>query len=377
MVTLITEWTSPSNSHQKTTSEPVEFSLKNDTQNLYTHLYLPKMIGLFITLILPLNSYWKAGSAHIRHDLYSLKSNHITQISQRWHIWLKLAEYIQDFIAHSFCPQHMRVGVQTQGWAIIIFILIEFLWSPDPPRDSRWTGGGLEIAHLADGSSLCPPAVLAQSLPNPCGVLIIHRDSQKICGWVWDTPQVWHQLLIKNCWHIMLILQKCFMPSIQTPGTLHLSPVVGLNALSEEGHSPEAEEIYVQALTQLSFFIAHSPLAYEPPPHPSYKQRSAPLNSPVQTQKNTYAADPSMSHSRSDSIQTIQPSNQGSWSVSSHRYVLALPTHLLWFSVQGCVASCCKLPHHQFFLQVCIWPISHSLLANHNRLLLTKLKLVG
>jgi len=60
MVTPITEWTSPLNSHQKTTSEPVEFSSKYDTRNLYTHLYLmklPKMVGLFTTLILPLNSH--------------------------------------------------------------------------------------------------------------------------------------------------------------------------------------------------------------------------------------------------------------------------------------------------------------------------------
>jgi len=60
MVTPITEWISPSNSYKKTILEPVEFSLKNDTRNLYTHLYLiklPKMVGLFTTLILPLNSY--------------------------------------------------------------------------------------------------------------------------------------------------------------------------------------------------------------------------------------------------------------------------------------------------------------------------------
>jgi len=71
-------------------------------------------------------------------------------------------------------------------------LLTPSLWSPDPPGDSiwtspcgldwRWTGGGLEIAHLAGGSSLGPPTVLAQSLPNPCGVLIIHRNSQRIHG---------------------------------------------------------------------------------------------------------------------------------------------------------------------------------------------------
>ena len=55
-------------------------------------------------------------------------------------------------------------------------------WSPDIPGDStwntscgldwRWTGGGLKIAHLAGGSSLGPPAVLAQSLSSPCPVLV-------------------------------------------------------------------------------------------------------------------------------------------------------------------------------------------------------------
>jgi hypothetical protein len=137
-------------------------------------------------------------------------------------------------------------------------------------------------------------------------------------GFSLNHPQVWHQLLTKSSWHAMVLSQRCFMLGIRTSRTLHLSPVVGLGAVGEEGDSPEAEQARVQALSQLGFFIAHSLLATEPPP-PSYGPEGNRLNSPVQTQRNTYAAGPSVSHSRSDSTQTIRPGNQGSWSGAGSR----------------------------------------------------------
>ena len=79
--------------------------------------------------------------------------------------------------------------------------------NPYPPGelhvDWRWTGDGLDvdlgsIAWLMFVEmSLLPVLWLSLSNPypvpvesmwSPCGVLIVHGDSKRICGWVWDTP---------------------------------------------------------------------------------------------------------------------------------------------------------------------------------------------